>query len=157
MRLGLIGDTLRARLLYKYGEVHSDLDVTCLKPIDFDSPYVFRPHGRGVVMNLVKCPKNSDFAKDYINYTNGIDVSKNDWEGSFSGLIESVKKHNLEPYIVKPEVLGMDDHAWWKPLLENDEQPKSEYIIHWCYSTRFQLEYKEGSYYHNLLKKHNLA
>ena len=157
LRLGLIGDTLRARLLYKYGEVHSDLDVTCLKPIDFDSPYVFRPHGRGVVMNLVKCPKNSDFAKDYINYTNGIDVSKNDWEGSFSGLIESVKKHNLEPYIVKPEVLGMDDHAWWKPLLENDEQPKSEYIIHWCYSTRFQLEYKEGSYYHNLLKKHNLA
>lgn len=157
MRLGLIGDTLRARLLYKYGEIHSDLDVTCLKPIDFEEEYVFRPHSSGVVMNFVKCPKFSDFAAYYVNYTNMIDVSKNDWIGSFSGLINGVKKYNLEKHIVAPEVLGMDDHIWWKGLLTSPEPPKSEYIVHWCYSTRFQLEYTEDSFYHKLLKQYNLV
>ena len=157
MKLGLIGDTLRARLLNKYGEVHTDLDVTCLKPIDFKEDYVFRKHHRGVVMNFVKVPKECSFTHFYMNYTNCIDVNKNDWEGSFSGLIDGVRGLKLEEFIRKPEELGMDDHIWWKHLLENNEPPKSEYIIHWCHSTRFDLEYKKDSFYHNLLKQYNLV
>ena len=157
MRLGLIGDTLRARLLYKYGEIHSDLDVTCLKPIDFEDNYVFRPHNRGIVANFIKCPKNSDFAAYYMHYTNMIDVSKNDWENSFAGLIDGVKKYNLEKYIKAPEVLGMDNHEWFKHLFFEDAPPPSEYIIHWSGSTQFFKEHTENSYFHKLLKQYNLA
>ena len=157
MRLGLFGDTLRAKLLYKYGGIHVDMDVTCLKPFYFNSEYVFRPHDSGVVMNVVKCPKESSFAKYYINYTENKDVNENDWEGSFSGLINGVKELSLEKYIQKPEVLGMDNWVWWKDLLEEDKKPLSEYCIHWCYSTRFQLNYKKGSFYDKLLKKYGIC
>jgi len=155
-RLGLIGDTLRARLLYKYGGVHVDLDVTCLKPIDFEEEYVFRPHNLGVVMNFVKCPPRSQFAQHYIDYTNSVDVNKNDWCGSFAGLIEGIKRYNLEPYIKTPEVLGMDEREWWKPLLQKNHPPRSEYIIHWCNTTGLNNNYIKGCYYQNLLKQYGL-
>lgn len=156
-RLGLIGDTLRARLLYKYGGIHVDLDVTCLKPIDFEDEYVFRPHNMGVVMNFVKCPPLSRFAQYYIDYTNSINANKNDWCGSFSGLIEGVKLYRLERHIKAPEILGMDGREWWKPLLQKNMVPRSQYIVHWCKTTGLDSNYIKDSYYHNLLKQYNLG
>lgn len=156
MRLGLFGDTLRAKLLHKYGGLWVDLDVLCLKPFDFEEDYVFRKHDLGVVMNVVKCPKESEFALEYIKYTEAQDVTKNNWEGSFGGLINSVKKLGLEKYIRSEKELGMDNWQYWKPLLEEDIEPISEYCVHFCNSTKFDNSYKEGSFYDKMLKKYGI-
>ena len=35
------------------------MDVTCLRPLNFQTEYVFRPHRVGVVANIAKCPRGS--------------------------------------------------------------------------------------------------
>src|SRR5690242_14854394 len=49
-------DLFRYKLLYETGGYWTDMDMTCLKSLDFSEPYVFRSHRVGVVGNLVKCP-----------------------------------------------------------------------------------------------------
>ena len=40
-------DLFRYKLLYEYGGIWSDMDITCLRPFDFAEDYMFRAHRLG--------------------------------------------------------------------------------------------------------------
>ncbi|MEM7104605.1 MAG: glycosyltransferase [Bacteroidota bacterium] len=57
-------DLFRYRLLYLHGGWWVDMDVTCLKPFDFEEPYFFRSHDRlKAIGTVMKCPKGSELMK----------------------------------------------------------------------------------------------
>lgn len=161
MELGGWGDKLRARMLYTLGGWHSDLDITCLKPLDFDSEWVFRPHDVGLVPNLIKVPKQSKFAEYYIENTNKLNADNKDWEGSFSFLINYVKENNLEQYIQDEKLFGKDNWNFWKYMIfEPNSEPNPERMaIHWTSSTGREhnwTNYVKDSYFEKLLKQYQL-
>ena len=52
-------DLFRYKLLYEHGGYWVDMDVTCLRPFNFKTPYLFRTHRVGIVGNIMKCPRHS--------------------------------------------------------------------------------------------------
>src|SRR5579872_5264198 len=56
-------DLFRYKLLFEKGGYWTDMDITCLKPLDFEEEYVFRPHRVGVVGNIMKCPPGSELMR----------------------------------------------------------------------------------------------
>lgn len=155
-RFGGIAERLKAELLYKFGGWHVDLDVTCLKPLDFEAEYVLRPHPQGIVGNIIKAPAQSQLAAEYVAWTKQIDSENRDWEKSFRGLNVSVRRYGLQKYIVGPEVLGMDLPEWWQDFLFNNGKVPSDstYALHWCSAINEGCE--EGSFYYSLLERYGL-
>ncbi|MEQ8704679.1 MAG: glycosyltransferase [Phaeodactylibacter sp.] len=74
-------DLFRYKLLYEQGGWWTDMDVTCLRPLDFPAPYVFRAHDvLAVVGNLMKCPKASPLMKwCYKTAREQVDADNTDW------------------------------------------------------------------------------
>ena len=60
-------DLFRTKLLYALGGIWVDMDVLCLRPFDFEQPYVFRSHRLGSVMNFIKCPPRSRLMGDVVD------------------------------------------------------------------------------------------
>jgi hypothetical protein len=69
---GVYSDLFRYRLLFEYGGIWTDMDVTALRPLDFAGDYVFRPHRLGMVGSLMKCPRGSRLMHDVYEATEKI-------------------------------------------------------------------------------------
>jgi len=158
-KFGGIADRLRAELIYAVGGWHVDLDVTCLRSFDnFTNEYVFAPHPLGVVANIIKAPKGSEFAKRYLELTKKVDANNTKWTKSFDGLIDIIKALHLEKFIQHIGTFGIDDDAYIVPLLKASKlaPPKSRHAIHWCGAMQWYKNYEVGSFYSLLLEKYNL-
>src|SRR5688500_8391522 len=77
--VSLFSDLFRYKLLYEHGGYWADLDVTCLKPLDFCEPYVFRDHRVGVVGNIMKCPQGSRLMHDTYQQSRTIADEHTEW------------------------------------------------------------------------------
>lgn len=125
-------DIFRYKLLYLYGGWWTDMDVTCLKPLDFETDYVFRTHhSLELVGNIMKCPKNSVLMKRcFEEAVAKVDQNNRDWHLPIQILIDNVKKAGLTTYI--REFSNPDSWNLIRKMLRKSQQiPEKWYIIHW--------------------------
>jgi len=123
-------DLFRYKLLYQTGGYWADMDITCLRPLDFPEPYVFRAHRVGVVGNLMKCPPRSELmSRTFERARRKID---SDWHFGNRVLSETIVEFGLTRYI-REDICNADrwfDCVRW--LVEEDRPIPSEfYAIHW--------------------------
>lgn len=125
-------DLFRYALLYKHGGWWVDMDVTCLKPLDFPEPYVFRSHHKlKIVGNIIKCPPFSKLMqKCYEETFFLVDENNRNWNKPIEILNRNIVLFNLESYI-----RSFSNQDQWtiikQLLLKPFETPKYFYAIHW--------------------------
>ncbi len=125
-------DIFRYKLLYEHGGWWVDMDVTCLKPFDFEEPYVFRiHHDLPVVGNIMKCPRGSELMKlCYEQSIKQIDENNTDWHKPIQILNNNIKELELSAYI-----RSLSNQDKWnkirKFLLKDKKVPEAWYAIHW--------------------------
>jgi len=125
-------DIFRYKLLYLYGGWWTDMDVTCLKPLDFDDEYVFRTHhDLPLVGNIMKCPKDSPLMKKcFEEAVAKVDANNRDWHLPIQILADNVKNMGLEAYIRH----FSNPDSWnliRKMLSRNYHKDENWYVIHW--------------------------
>jgi hypothetical protein len=125
-------DIFRYKLLYERGGWWVDMDVTCLKPLDFEEPYVFRPHhDMPVVGNMIKCPPKSELMKYCFERASiEVDEKNRDWHLPIQILNDGIEKYNLSGYIknfTNPESF----YELRKLIIYPIEIPEDWYAIHW--------------------------
>jgi hypothetical protein len=123
-------DLFRYKLLYEMGGYWADMDVTCLRPLDFPEPYVFRPHRVGAVGNLMKCPKRSPVMR--LTLERAQRQMDSGWHFGNRALSETILELGLERYIRS----GICNPDQWlglvQSLVEEDTPiPAGLYAIHW--------------------------
>lgn len=126
-------DIFRYKLLYDHGGWWVDMDMTCLKVLDFDEPYVFRNHHElAVVGNAMKCPKGSPVMLDCYNEASERVTEENrDWHLPITILNEQIEKHDLLGYI-KPEISNNDMWDELQPFVTGTRKiPATYHLIHW--------------------------
>lgn len=94
-------DLFRYKLLHLHGGWWTDMDMTCLKPLDFKDEYVFRNHDvLPVVGNLMKCPAGSELMQYCFTETlAGVNADNKDWLKPIKILNEGIEKYKLSKYI----------------------------------------------------------
>ena len=130
--LGGFSDIFRYKLLYEHGGWWTDMDITCLKPLNYEQEYVFRNHHElNLVGNIMKCPKNSKLmAKCYERAIIEINEENKDWNKPIQILVDEVKNHNLDCNII--ELSNPDSWKLIIKLLKSDFQiPPKWHVIHW--------------------------
>ncbi|HLP20895.1 MAG TPA: glycosyltransferase [Chitinophagales bacterium] len=126
-------DIFRYKLLYEKGGWWVDMDVTCLQPLDFDTPYFFRSHhDLKVVGNVMKCPVGSLLMKQcYEEAIQTVDENNTDWLKPIEILNRHIELLDLVKYI-HPDVSNEDRwHATSRFIWHSDPLPPHWYFIHW--------------------------
>jgi hypothetical protein len=155
-------DIFRYKLLYENGGWWVDMDVTCLKPLDFPTPYVFRTHhDLKVVGNLMKCPPKSDLMLHcYQKAIAEVDAENRDWNKPIRILNEIIEELGLQQYIFE-----MSNRDSWndvrKLIIRKIPVPESWYVIHWVNEewrrNKIDKDYAgKNSVLHDLYVKHNI-
>lgn len=125
-------DLFRYKLLYDRGGYWVDMDVTCLQPFNFQTPYVFRTHRVGVVGNIMKCPPRSRLMKDLYEKVAREISPDTPWMMPNQMLSELVEQLGLAQY-VRRDV--WNEESWWeviRPLMQGSQPIPSEWFaIHW--------------------------
>jgi hypothetical protein len=140
-------DLFRYKLLYEYGGYWVDMDVTCLKPLDFAEPYLFRSHRLGAVGNVMKCPPGSRLME--ITYDRAArDVREDgDWHFGNRALSETVRELGLSCFI-RNDISNADlwnGHV--RDFIERDTPiPDNFYVIHWLHECWKTLSSNGGFY-----------
>ncbi len=124
-------DIFRYKLLYEHGGWWADMDVVCLKPLDFEEDYVFRTHHDfPVVGNIMKCPKGSNLMLDcYQEAKAMVDAQNKDWNKPIEILNRNIEKHQLSKYI--QEISNPD--SWLvvaKFLLKSKKLNEKWHVLH---------------------------
>lgn len=125
-------DLFRYALLYKYGGWWVDMDVTCLKPLDFTEPYVFRSHHElKIVGNMIKCPPFSKLMQKCFEETFFLlDEYNRNWNKPIEILNRNIIQLELETYI--RSFSNQDQWSFIKQLLLKPfDVPNYYYAIHW--------------------------
>ncbi len=126
-------DIFRYKLLYEKGGWWVDMDVTCLKPLDFDSPYFFRSHHNlKVVGNVLKCPMGSELMRlCYEEAIATIDKSNTDWLKPIKILNQHIAALQLEKFICSD--IGNEDkwHDTYRLIWNDEALPSHWYFVHW--------------------------
>ena len=126
-------DVFRYKLLHEKGGWWADMDITCLRPLEFDAPYVFRNHDYlPVVGNLMKCPKGCDLMKNcYEEAIQEVNAQNTHWLKPVEILNKHIKKLELTSYIIK----GISNQDAWAIVslyrYFSCWPKKNYYIIHW--------------------------
>lgn len=149
-------DIFRYKLLYEKGGWWVDMDLTCLKPFNFEDDYFFRSHWKyKVVGNAMKCPKGSTLMLDCYNQSRQ-EVSENNlnWHKPIEILNQHIRKLDLLKY--RHRGLFNNDHAFLlRKFLKRDSNiPGKWYGIHWCNSSG-KLQYSDKSTMSRLIKTYN--
>jgi Alpha 1,4-glycosyltransferase conserved region len=100
-----------------------DADTLCLKPFEFDEPYVFASQGihgpRYVNVAAIKAPPRSAAMQFAWETCERIDTRELRWGQSGPELItRAVEQCSLERYVQPPEVFCPIDFPDWHKLLE---------------------------------------
>jgi hypothetical protein len=125
-------DLFRYILLHKHGGWWVDMDVTCLKPFDFDQEYVFRKHHDfAVVGNMMKCPPGAMAMKDAYNVASGTVNSENrDWHLPVKILNDQISLHNLNGFT--RDFSNADRWPLIRKMIAGKLQiPEEWHAIHW--------------------------
>jgi hypothetical protein len=157
-------DIFRYKLLYEKGGWWVDMDVTCLKPLDFDQPYYFRNHhDLKVVGNVMRCPKHSELMKRcYEEAIEEVTEHNTDWHKPINILNENIAKLQLEKYIRK----DVSNEDKWditsRYIWGEDTLPDTWYFIHWQNEEWRMKKVNRNDFYYKsalagLMREHHLA
>jgi hypothetical protein len=167
-------DQFQLRLLHKEGGIYLQLDVACLKPLNFRKKYAFAPHYlprrrwpflvQDIAAFVMKCPAGTPFtakcAETLASHINSETIGNLDWECSMREIGMQYRKYFLLPsrYLLDSSSfmdLGCRSDG---PFFEATEIPDEVIMIHWSNAT--QVERKNdpipGSVYHRLLTRMKL-
>ncbi len=125
-------DIFRYKLLCEYGGWWTDMDVTCLCPLDFESPYLFRSHDVfPIVGNVMKCPKGSDLMRDCFEIAQATVTADNtDWLKPIRILNDGIRKYNLSNFI--QPISNSDRWEIVNFYFTYPAKPKPNfYVFHW--------------------------
>lgn len=126
-------DLFRYKLLYEHGGWWVDMDVTCLKALEIDSPYFFRAHPiLPAIGNIIKVPAKSELMKYAYEETKAeCNADTLEWLLPNRILNKNIRELNLSGFISAS--LSIDD--WWEKIeiyLWTDKKiPDSWFFIHW--------------------------
>ncbi len=155
-------DIFRYALLYKYGGWWVDMDVTCLQPLDFNQPFVFRKHHYlAVVGNIMKCPRNSELMKRcYEEALICIDENNRNWNKPIEILNKNIASLNLKQYIL--DFTNEDKWFYIRNLLIKEVNlPNHFKALHWINEEwrRHNInknQFLPSSTYGKLMNKYNI-
>jgi glycosyltransferase involved in cell wall biosynthesis len=133
LSLGPFSDLFRYKLLYEKGGWWVDMDVTCLRPLNFQTGYVFRPHRVGVVANIAKCPPRSALMKMTYEQAERETNENTSWLLPNRILSANVARLKLDRFAY-PDICNQES---WRdaiqPLICSDQPlPPHWYAIHWA-------------------------
>ncbi|MEM1325246.1 MAG: glycosyltransferase [Bacteroidota bacterium] len=126
-------DIFRYKLLYEKGGWWVDMDVTCLRPFEFDTPYVFRQHDfLPVVGNIMKASKGSPAMKAaFEEALASVDEFNTDWLKPIGILNRQIAQHKLTKYI-RADLCNPDRWELVTLYRESNLEPNDDwYAIHW--------------------------
>lgn len=126
-------DIFRYKLLYDHGGWWVDMDVTCLKSLDVESEYYFRPHHElTLVGNVMKCPKGSDLMlKCFTEASEQVDENNTDWHKPIDILVNNVKHFGLNKFITEGFSI-VDRWDLIRQFLYSSKEPDQAWcFMHW--------------------------
>jgi len=126
-------DIFRYKLLYEHGGWWVDMDVTCLKPLQFEEPYFFRNHLLlDVIGNVMKCPKGSELMlRAYKEAAASCDENTLDWLLPNKILNKHIRELGLLGFR-KSDVSNKDEWPETKGYIRSLKKiPENWYLIHW--------------------------
>lgn len=155
-------DIFRYKLLYMFGGIWTDMDVTCIKKLKIHDDYFFRYHHKtGAVGNFMKSPKDSPLMLwCYTRAIEEVNEKNTDWMLPINILNDGIKHFKLEQYIQK--ISNDDSFPEITRLLSSEITiPEDWFIIHWMNEEFRRLNISKNvalnnSVYDSLLKKYNL-
>lgn len=126
-------DLFRYRLLYEHGGWWTDMDITCLRPLSFDSPYYFRAHPiLPLIGNVMKVPARSVLMETVYNEVAGrCNEDTLDWLLPNRILNHHVAELGLHHYVRN----GDGPRDWWEeisPMVTGRRTLRPEWhYVHW--------------------------
>ncbi len=107
----------RYHLLYARGGYWADCDVICLRPLDFEVPYVFptQRHSDGsrpVNNSFLRAPANSEIMRRASGMADAQEVATLEWGDGQRLLTPLVHELGLEKYVAPPNRFCPID--WWR-------------------------------------------
>lgn len=150
-------DVFRYKVLYEHGGWWSDLDVTCLRPLDeVTDDYWFREHGVLLLVgNIMKTPAKSELMKRvFERAVKEVNGQQADWHHGIRILCYNVEYLGLDKYVHHNECnLDSYDHIWKlvHHSLDLSELPPWRFI-HWTHSV-MNMDYASGSIYEQLCRR----
>lgn len=115
-------DYFRSNVTYILGGWYVDMDIVCLKPFDFEEPYVFvseYQHGERIEPGvsdtkvngcIIKVPKGDPMTREIISRIDGMQLLQAGWiDVGPAQYRRAIPEFGLEKYIQKPEVF---DPLW---------------------------------------------
>ncbi|NLA24773.1 MAG: hypothetical protein GX879_07385 [Bacteroidales bacterium] len=155
-------DIFRYKLLYEKGGWWTDMDVTCLKPLDFKEDYVFRTHQQlPLVGNIMKCPPKSELMKlCFEEASEKVTEENTDWHLPIEILCKNVENLDLSKFI--KEISNPDSWNFIRKLLrKNFSPPPHWYVIHWVNEEwrRNKIDKNfviKTSFFHKIASKNNI-
>jgi hypothetical protein len=159
-------DYFRYELLYKYGGWWCDTDIICLKPFEFDEPYVFawadwpckwmtpelaQIHGRdkSVQSGVLKMPAGNEFLKEVLSdiRPKAQEADHPFWAEWIRCLTQLTPKHNLAKYIQDKPIFDPLGGPRWEELYDNPELeiPDWAYSVH-AYTSNRKFDIPPGSF-----------
>jgi hypothetical protein len=126
-------DLFRYKLLYEVGGWWVDMDVTCLRPLDFTEPYYFRAHHElAIVGNVMKCPAKSDLMlKCFEEAEKQITADNRDWHLPITILNRYVMALGLTNFIKSEHSLPDNWNLIFPFVCMRTKIPHHYYFIHW--------------------------
>lgn len=126
-------DLFRYKLLYEHGGWWVDMDVTCLKPLQFEEPYFFRDHLLlDVIGNVMKCPIGSELMLETFNEAKAVcDENTLDWLLPNKILNKQIRELDLMKFR-KNDVSNRDEWPETKEYIRKLKKiPSHWHFIHW--------------------------
>ncbi len=140
-------DLFRYKLLHEKGGYWVDMDVTCLRPFAYSTPYVFRRHRVGVVGNIMKCPPKSRLMRTVYDQVARYANEHSEWLMPNRILSRAITRLRLTRYIRDG---SWNEEMWWdavRPLaLGDDPVPPHWVAIHWINEFWRMLKQNNGTY-----------
>lgn len=151
-------EIFRYKVLYDKGGWWSDMDITCLKPLeDIKSEYFFREHGTlPLVGNIIKCPPKSELMRMcYEESIRVVNETTTDWHLAMNILAGHVNDLGLSQYI-KKDFCNVDKLPVVKELVKlNSTIPESWHFIHWMNTIFDKYKFHSDSVFGKLLTEYN--
>jgi glycosyltransferase involved in cell wall biosynthesis len=144
---GVSSDLFRYRVLHDHGGVWVDMDVTCLRPFDFEAPYLFRSHRVGCVGSIMKAPRGCQLMAKAYEATAAIANEDTLWLDPLRILSQLVQSEGLEGY-VRDDIANPDMWSEFiRPLTERYIAPPEHWsAIHWMNEFFRTLNRSDGKY-----------
>ncbi len=156
-------DIFRYKLMHDHGGWWVDMDVCCLKPLQFKEDYVFRNHHQLLAVgNIMKCPQGSEMMKHcYEETIQKVNSSNTDWHMPIHILNHNIEKFQLQSFI--REISNQDQWNEIYPLLTRKIKPQNNWhAIHWAnenwrYHKMSKTVFKEASTIGYLMTRYGIC